>query len=156
MNNIKRFAIILLTSLAYAYRGGRLGQRGTFFGRLAWFAAIGVAINLATGNALYGLLAAIGAYLGQLIPHGHYFTMGRVEHPVNKKDWLGDIPDWLAMGIIGCMRGSLIWPPFFPLFGIAHAIAYELGWRIDRNDGVWISEYIFGFFTGCLILILTL
>ena len=153
-------AVIPLCSLAYAYRGGRLGQRSGFIGRLAWFAAVGLSVWLLSENALYGLLSACGAFAGNMLSHGRYFTMGRETNPPNKNDWLWPVIDWIdsvywrdaaAMFIIGTMRGICIFPPAALLFGIAHISAYEIGWRVDKKDGVYISEYVYGAFVGLIL-----
>ncbi|MGE3624576.1 MAG: hypothetical protein AB7H77_12000 [Bdellovibrionales bacterium] len=98
-------------SLAYAYRGGRLGQSSTVVGRLVWSAACaaltaallalwpyaagpsagfwGIAYATLQSPLWGALLAGAGAYAGQLLSHGRYFGIGR-EVP-NRNDWLAGI-----------------------------------------------------------------
>lgn len=166
MDTLVSLLIPFFVSVAYAYRGGQLGQKSTQIGRLAWFAVWGWVCAYLSLNLTTGLICAIGAYLGMMMPHGRYFTVGFETDPPNKKDWLGWAFNWignrtiidnLAMLVIGTIRSVLLLWPFgvwAVIYGaIVHPVAYNIAWRISRQKAIPYAEYIYGFMLPLFVVI---
>lgn len=158
-----------LFSGTHLYRGRQVeGHRSTLMGRLAWFDGAGLSALAFGFSADIALGYASGAWLGQLMSHGYYYTMNRIPagKRVNQTAWLGrKIPDWLAMAIIGFIRGTLVfcnsglWQhPYLLLAPLMMAVltplCYEVAWyrQYDTattpptNDGgaIALAEFLLG------------
>jgi len=146
------FAAAIAGAALYRLRGA--GVLPTQHGRLVWAAATGLFCGLLAGPV--GLLAAIGAFLGLLIPHGKYYAIAP------------DVTQNSAiMAVIGMTRLGLIGLPLlavtpdaaaFLVIGGLHGPAYFAGYKLNGKLGqesiAW-GEYLTGAYTwSALALIL--
>lgn len=132
------FISSVLGAFFYRLRGADLGI-GTQANRLIWCGFIVLLVGALTNSWLAALASAVGAFVGLMIPHGDYHDMGRGRHP-------GYWSDAVMLLVIGLARGILILVPsmlvtgayslLIPFgavaFGVSHAIAYMIGWELDR------------------------
>lgn len=146
------FPSLIAGAALYRLRGA--GVFPTQVGRLIWAVATGILCGLLAGPV--GLLAAVGAWAGLLIPHGKFYAIGFDTH---KDTGYRPIKNMAIMSLIGMVRLGLIALPLafitpdamaLIVIGGLHGPAYYAGWKLHRKLGqesiAW-GEYLTGAYT---------
>jgi len=174
--------LILLSGWLYRRDGKKVfgKELGTTGAWLSWSLVVGVAVLVNSDyNHIAALASVIAAFSWKWFSHGRYFAVGgfNPNTETNDRDWLGPIlPSrdetercTLAMVYIGILRGGILsavlcWAtgsfyylPIYALnFGVAHALCYLIGRKVDEQKTVMWGEHLFGFtalvFTICITL----
>lgn len=156
--------LALLGAAAYRWRGSGDNFVETWVKRFA----CGAVLGLVTGSLWVFALASVAV----IVAHGRFLSMGRPQYrPQREDNW----PAWLPrnLGIrrdaklfdaLAMAQTGILWTlpaaVFFALqnnysaavvlavAGLLKPLAYEIGWRIEKTDGVGYGETIFGAFVG--------